>query len=550
MQEKTVVNGWVRKYAIRLIALCLIANGFGLATAQDLIQPAPDMPLYTLGTVIHATNARGRPTISIEFQRTKEGVGKPALFARTSERMFTLKGPEYFSEASGKLELGEWFSRGSSPDAEVFVALVGTFADACPYQCLASNVVRIGNYSASPTMARDWNETESAAYQKELLGRKPPLSPPPGHQLVRGSTKIVPGMQVKVGRYGEWVDAEALTNHPQVTVKIDGVSGLRLAARNGWLAIKPSVLQQADASPNSFRPSLIAIPGTTEKLPDDYVMITETMKIVAGTPVQAIWQDRLTDATVLSVDGNQLSIHYDSRSTEFDKVMDRHTVVIAESTLDELAKPNAEELFAARLPKAMPEVDGALNDPTPVAPGLKRTPERIQSDASDVPRPSESTAVTNAGAQSTPSQPMTVQNNPIEIPMPREAAAVPLDFLIPRGTKLAACWGNKWNFLTVLKDSREDTILIHWDDRSPEFDGLMHRSQLIIRKSDLKKLRIKAARSEKRTWTDSSGKHTLEAIMSSRTATHVTLLREDGKEVTLPIEKLSAVDQKWLLENP
>ncbi len=104
--------------------------------------------------------------------------------------------------------------------------------------------------------------------------------------------------------------------------------------------------------------------------------------------------------------------------------------------------------------------------------------------------------------------------------------------------------------MTVLKDSTEETVPIHWDDRPPAFDGLIHRSQLIIRKTDLKKLRSKAAKLEKRTWTDVTGKFSVDAKISSRTATHVTLVKEDGKEVKLPIDKLSSADQKWLKDNP
>ena len=79
---------------------------------------------------------------------------------------------------------------------------------------------------------------------------------------------------------------------------------------------------------------------------------------------------------------------------------------------------------------------------------------------------------------------------------------------------------------------------------------MIDRSQLIIRKTDLKKLRGKAAKLEKRSWTDATGKFSVEAKLSSRTATQVTLVKDDGKEVKLSIDKLSTTDQKWLKDNP
>ena len=82
-----------------------------------------------------------------------------------------------------------------------------------------------------------------------------------------------------------------------------------------------------------------------------------------------------------------------------------------------------------------------------------------------------------------PAPALSLQNYPIDIPIPKEAEVLPLDIPIPRGNKLAACWGRRWIYVTVHKDGNEDTVQIHWDDHSAAFDGLIHRSQLIIRKN-------------------------------------------------------------------
>ncbi len=53
-----------------------------------------------------------------------------------------------------------------------------------------------------------------------------------------------------------------------------------------------------------------------------------------------------------------------------------------------------------------------------------------------------------------------------------------------------------------------------------------------------------------RTFSDASGRFTVEAAVVARTANAVKLERKDtGKQVTIPIDKLSEADQKWLREN-
>jgi hypothetical protein len=51
---------------------------------------------------------------------------------------------------------------------------------------------------------------------------------------------------------------------------------------------------------------------------------------------------------------------------------------------------------------------------------------------------------------------------------------------------------------------------------------------------------------EYRTWTDSTGKHKIEAKFESVENGKVTLLRKDGKEVTLDLSKLSRADQEYV----
>lgn len=57
-----------------------------------------------------------------------------------------------------------------------------------------------------------------------------------------------------------------------------------------------------------------------------------------------------------------------------------------------------------------------------------------------------------------------------------------------------------------------------------------------------------AAAQEFRTWTDSTGKHRIKAKFVGVSDGKVTLEREDGKQMTIPLEKLSPADQKHVTE--
>jgi hypothetical protein len=101
--------------------------------------------------------------------------------------------------------------------------------------------------------------------------------------------------------------------------------------------------------------------------------------------------------------------------------------------------------------------------------------------------------------------------------------------------------------LGVIEDCEEERVPVRWDTQNRE--SSIHRSQLIIRKQDLKQLKLELAKSTARPWKDATGKFTIEAVFVSKAASTITLKKEDGKEVTLPIAKLSKEDQAWIKEN-
>ena len=192
MECKTIVFKFVCHLSLSL--LIGISVAFANATtllSQDLIQPAPEMPAFTLGQVNQTRDISGRPSVTIDYQRTKEGIGVPLLAGRTARGSLKLVGGRLIDDERGKIDISGLFLAGKGLDAELYLVVSGSFADQCPYQCLISNVVRLGNFGGPVASAREWTNKENDAYQKDLIGRKPPLSPPSGYQLVQAGTKLI-----------------------------------------------------------------------------------------------------------------------------------------------------------------------------------------------------------------------------------------------------------------------------------------------------------------------------------------------------------------------
>ncbi len=359
-------------------------------------------------------------------------------------------------------------------------------------------------------------------------------------------------MPVKVGYYGEWVDAEILTDAARVTVKLGTNGSLRLIERQNWIVAAPDVLKKAAASPSSFRPSVIVLPNTTTPVPDGYVPITADLPIVAGVPVRSMWQMKYADATVMEVDGPKLLVHVDNVDFAFDQKIDRGLVLIAKEVIPKLSEPGAKETFAKRIPKQTSVEEKLAEARAESEIAFKRAAEesekiRLKIDADIARQNAEMDKQLKEGAAAAARLPLLLQPAPVTLRVPKEAEPVPLQLKLPKGTKLAACWGPQWSPLTVLEDTEEDDVPIHWDQLGN--DAKINRSQLIIRKVDLKKIKQEAAVTLVRTWRDATGKHSVEATFVSKTETEITLRKPDGKVVTLQLAKLSKEDLKWLKDN-
>ncbi|MBM4076151.1 MAG: hypothetical protein FJ267_10940 [Planctomycetes bacterium] len=254
----------------------------------------------------------------------------------------------------------------------------------------------------------------------------------------------------------------------------------------------------------------------------------------------------------MSIEGSKLLVHIDNLDFAFDQKMERGSVLIAKEVLPKLSEPNAKENFAKRIPKmsSMEEKQAELRAK------IDAEFERGQRDSenfqkkleADIARQNEEMDKRmKEGLAGSGNLPLHLQPAPVTLRVPKEAEPVPAKLRLPKGTKLAACWGPQWSPLTVLEDTEEDDVPIHWDQLG--HDAKINRSQLIIRKIDLKTVKLEAAKSTPRTWRDATGKFSIEATLVMTTATSVTLRKTDGKEVTLERVKLSKEDIQWIKEN-
>ncbi len=261
---------------------------------------------------------------------------------------------------------------------------------------------------------------------------------------------------------------------------------------------KPNVIGDKD-------PKMIAAPSTTAdgkpikryavtiEIPDDSVRVPGDLVLKEGIPLQACYAGKWNPITALSENKDgALYVRWNDYGAAFDCNMLREELIIKRDLVAKL--------------KANP-------DYKPAIPPLKR------------------------------------KSYPVSIPVPPDSQLVPDGVNIPKGTKLQACWAGKWNPITCLSVASDGTLIIRWDDFGSGFDCSMLRSELICKKTELAKITSGMPAidlSKSRLWTDSTGKFTVKAALKSKTDSEVTLLTDDGRELTLPIAKLSADDQKLL----
>jgi len=120
---------------------------------------------------------------------------------------------------------------------------------------------------------------------------------------------------------------------------------------------------------------------------------------------------------------------------------------------------------------------------------------------------------------------------------------------LPQGLPVAYCWARSWQAATLIED-HGPKLIVKENDNVSSFVWRLDREQVIIQDKTLRKLKrqqvAKAVDLKKklRAWTDRSGQHKIEARLVRIADSKVTLKTDQGREITLPLAKLSDEDQK------
>lgn len=502
-------------------AIVFLASISPRCAGQDLINPPPEFSRYKLSNIRYESDRSRRSMIVVDFRRTKKGEGNCYLSGKTDTGPMRLIGVSPAASAdSGKLSF-RFIGGSGGKNLEVYLTASGIGG----LQYLVSNAVRLGNPGAA-TRSRPLNAADKAKIEKAIQFKTPPESLPDNFQALTSETLLLPGMPLKAGYYGDWKNAEVISieSDGNVAVKYEGEKTLTSRARAKWLAISPEVIAQGKSNPAQFSPSVQVLPGGSHIMPAGAKPLPDDIELPPGTPLLLDYsKTKWHKVFVISESIGKIKIRYDGYGANWDKSIDRNKFLIEDSIQKKLADPE----MAAKFEKNLLGKGGSVFG--------------------------------NSGGRR-----ISIKSRPINITLPPKTQIVPDDLTIPPGTPLAACWAGKWNEITALEENEDGSIFLRWEGYGSEYD--MVREQLIIEDKTVKKLMAASQKASKktaddlrktlRTWTDASGGHKIEAKFVSRNQDEVTIKTGAGREIVLPIEKLSDEDQELLqgikptVENP
>ena len=505
--------------SLTLSVACVLST-VSVAVAEDLVIAPPEAPMYKLSNLRMESDNFGRSVLAVDYKLTREsssGSYRARISGKTKNGDLDVVGFGVL-EKSGTSRIRMHMFGGGGNDFEVYFVTDGFY----PAKFLVSNIVRLGN-PGPRTTARKLTTKEKESIAKSKLRRTPPTSLPDGYLAVDQSTKLVPGMTVKAGYYGEWKDAEVVSFKVAgpVVLKYEGESRLESHPREKWIAADPKVLELAKTNPDQFQVSVRTLPDSTKIIPDGAVALADDVELLPGTPL--LLDDsgsRWTEVFAIETQGDKVNLRHSKFSSSWDKMKPRSKLLITEEVLSRLTDSDrepAETEFAKNL------LAGGKSSSTsfPGTEGSKRSSIRHK-------------------------------QYKIDIAIPKGAQLVPDDLTIEEGTALAACWARKWRPITALSENEDGSLHVHWDEYSDSWDCNMTRDQLIIQDKTVRKLRRKQDSSGDelakvlRTWTDVTGKHKVEARYVSRTKDELIIKTDAGREITMPIEKLSEADRELL----
>ena len=478
--------------------------------AQDSpLQPTEEMARYQLSNIRNETDNFGRSVLAIDWTRTKEGTGSPRFSGKTKNGPLSITfGPNLRGE-SGTARFRSFGPFGNNTDVEFWIASRGPAG----LDFMLSNAIRTGNPGPATT-ARAMSDKDREAIERAKLAATPPAALPSGYEAVTNSTKLMPGMPVKAGWMAEWEDAEVLSLNKDGNVTLlypQQRDTIMPRSRKDWIAVEPAVLAKAEANPDAFKPSRQVLPNSRLVVPEDAVVIPADKELPKGTPVLVDYKIKWHEAFIVRDMGDEIEIRYKGWDEKWDKKYPRSGSLIKQGTLEDLDDPKMVERFANNV---------------------------------------------KAGRQTK------VKDYPIRGSIPNDAQLVPEELEVPDGAELGAYWGNRFYKMTLLSSNDDGTLHVRWNDFGKAWDCDMTRDQLIIAKTEAKKLERQMKTPEKettetvdngekpRTWKDASGDFSIKATFVKEDDGVVVLKTSDGEEMEIELDQLSRTDQLYIESMP
>lgn len=544
----------------RVVAVVFIAAIAASSDAQphlvgaQPIKPSVEAPEFEISNLRISRDRFGRPMLVADYKRVRAGKGYVRLAGRTrggALRITNFGGSRGYNQPTGVIELSFVGAGRGDFDYELFFVVSTSWAGQQFPNMMVSNAARIGNPGAA-TQPRDWNREEKAAYEKNKLKDVPPKALPDGYVAIDAKTPVAAGMPVKAAWYGDWVDAEYLGQGPEgkVSVRYAKKDRATTLPRDRWVAVSPTIIDEVSADPSAFSPSMRVLPGGSLPLPTDAVALPTDTRLPPGTPVLrpagSKWQtyyvvkDFGTD-TVKVILPSTRDFHGRHAPGTYNpnrlaQGFKRVGLAIRKEVLEQLASPEAADAFAVNLrphagdqPLSLEDLGVLEEDKITV--NLKKTYEGGGSDSYSI----------------------TDRDYPIDKPIPADHQIVPAGVKLPLEARVFYNWGGGWKPAIVFGD-RGKLVIVMEDDNHWVFANRIARSQLIISNRELRRVQqppgsLRADLQKKlRTWTDSTGEFKVEARFVSKNGDKVTIKTDSGREITLPLKRLSDEDQELLAD--
>lgn len=485
------------------------------AAAEDLVllKPPPEFSQYHLSPIRLEPDRFSKQVIVVQWRRTSVGEKSGSLSGMTKSGQLQVMGFSNLNRDLGTEKLSELFSgfgRNKQPDIALWV-------QASAYgnkRFVLSNIVRSGNPKAVPAV-RAMTAAELAEYREHVRVSSPPEQLPPRYVLVRSANVLRPGAMVKAAHRGEWGDAEVLAIDRQIgaTVRlIDHGDQILMLPVQKWLAVPASGPKIRPGGP-----SINVLPGTTSPLEAGEQMLNQVSKAVPGIPVRFGHHRRAQDGILMNVVGSMAKVRYSFAGRSKDEQVPIHQVVVSANTISQLKQPGAAKNYAKNLAE----------------------------DAARILR-------------------LRVKDYPLRKGVPATHVQLPADVTVPAGTTLQASWGARLYDVSALIDSSDGPVPVRWAKYGEAWDCKITREQLLVDPETMQRLRggqskRKPARrvanrpdklpdnppdKKTRTWTDKSGKFSVQAEFVSLEDETVTLQNEAGKQIKIPLLKLQDKDQQ------